>query len=380
MASPKIILYTNRGCPWAHRAHIILKELGLEYEEVTIDLSVPREPWYLEVNPRGLVPSLSYNGNIITESGIVAQFLADAHPSHLLPASGPAENALYRARLSFFVDAFFSKVIPHFFTSLRSTSDADRDAAVELLVAGIVKEVEPLLADTEGKGPFFGGSDKLTLAEVLSGSFLLRILGLSKPEYGLVSAKLPALLEQQAPRFKRWAEATIAHESVNYIWDEKAVAERMRARFAAQNVSVQDECLTAFNEFRLSKGKTKYIIYKISDNKKDVVVDAVGHDQDYEVFREQLAASKDSQGRPAPRYAVYDVEYDLGGGEGKRSKIIFISWVPSDTPTLWSMIYASTREVLKNALNLSASIHADDKSDIEWKTVLFEASGGKAGK
>lgn len=115
---------------------------------------------------RGLVPSLSYNGNVITESGIVAQFLADAHPSHLLPASGPAENALYRARLSFFVDAFFSKVIPHFFASLRSTSDADRDAAVELLVAGIVKEVEPLLADTEGKGPFFGGSDKLTLAEV----------------------------------------------------------------------------------------------------------------------------------------------------------------------------------------------------------------------
>ncbi|KAJ5370579.1 uncharacterized protein N7496_006671 [Penicillium cataractarum] len=232
MASPKIILYTNRGCPWAHRAHIVLKELGLEYEEVTIDLTVPREPWYLEVNPRGLVPSLSYNGNVITESGIVAQFLADAHPSHLLPASGPAENALYRARLSFFVDAFFSKVIPHFFASLRSTSDAERDAAVELLVAGIVKEVEPLLADTEGKGPFFGGSDKLTLAEVLSGSFLLRILGFSKPEHGLVSAKLPTLLEQQAPRFKRWAEATTAHESVNFIWQEKAVADRMRAKFA----------------------------------------------------------------------------------------------------------------------------------------------------
>jgi cofilin len=42
------------------------------------------------------------------------------------------------------------------------------------------------------------------------------------------------------------------------------------------------------------------------------------------------------------------------------------------------MIYASTREVLKNALNLAVSIHADDKSDIEWKTVLKEASGGKA--
>jgi len=60
---------------------------------------------------------------------------------------------------------------------------------------------------------------------------LLRILSFSKPEHGLVSAKLPALLEK-APRFKRWAEATINHESVNFIWDEKPIADRMRAKFA----------------------------------------------------------------------------------------------------------------------------------------------------
>ena len=44
------------------------------------------------------------------------------------------------------------------------------------------------------------------------------------------------------------------------------------------------------------------------------------------------------------------------------------------------MLYASTRENLKNALNVPTSIHADDKADIEWQTVLVEASGGKAGK
>ena len=51
MASPKIILYTYHGCPWAHRAHIALKETGLDYEEVIIDIRQPREPWYLEINP-----------------------------------------------------------------------------------------------------------------------------------------------------------------------------------------------------------------------------------------------------------------------------------------------------------------------------------------
>lgn len=68
----------------------------------------------------------------------------------------------------------------------------------------------------------------------------------------------------------------------------------------------------------MSHGKTKFIIFKIADNKKEVVVDEVGQDQDYEVFRNKLDNARDSQDRPAPRYAVYDVEYDLGGGEGKR--------------------------------------------------------------
>lgn len=51
MAAPKIVLYTYHGCPWAHRAHIALKETGLDFEEVIIDLKKPREPWYLEINP-----------------------------------------------------------------------------------------------------------------------------------------------------------------------------------------------------------------------------------------------------------------------------------------------------------------------------------------
>lgn len=151
----------------------------------------------------------------------------------------------------------------------------------------------------------------------------------------------------------------------------------------ASGVTVQEDVLNAFNDFRMSgnaKGnKTKFIIFKIADNKKEVVLDEVSQETDYEVFRNRLESARDDKGNAAPRYAVYDVEYELPG-EGKRSKIIFISWVPTETPTLWSMLYASTRENLKQALNMTTSIHADDKSEIEWKTVLAEASGGKAGK
>lgn len=68
----------------------------------------------------------------------------------------------------------------------------------------------------------------------------------------------------------------------------------------------------------MSRGKTKFIIFKIADNRKEIVIDEISQDPDYEVFRSKLEAAKDSKGSPAPRYAVYDVEYELGGGEGKR--------------------------------------------------------------
>jgi len=108
--TPKITLYTNHGCPWAHRAHIALAELGLPFETEIIDLQTPRTAEYLKINPRGLVPTLVYNGEIIPESAIVAQFLADAHPSHLLKTSNEIGGSLQRARINFFVDTYFSKV------------------------------------------------------------------------------------------------------------------------------------------------------------------------------------------------------------------------------------------------------------------------------
>ncbi|KAL2832677.1 thioredoxin-like protein [Aspergillus pseudoustus] len=236
MSAPKIILYTSHLCPWAHRAHIALKELGLEYEEVIIDLDRPRDPWYLEINPRGLVPTISYNGTIIPESAIVTQLLADAHPSHLLPPSNTEAGAIQRAHISFFVDTFVSKVLPHSFTAHRAATDEERSAATLALVEAIEKNnLEALLypEGASGSGPFFRGAEKLTLAEALTGSFLLRLLSLHKPEYGLLAPELPELFEKRTPKFLKWAQAVVAQESVNFIWDEKVVGERTAKRFKA---------------------------------------------------------------------------------------------------------------------------------------------------
>ncbi|CEJ82380.1 Putative Glutathione S-transferase domain-containing protein [[Torrubiella] hemipterigena] len=220
-----IKLYTNHACPWAHRAHIALAELGLPFEEEIIDLSVPRTAEYLAINPRGLVPSLSYNGEIITESAVVSQFLIDAYPSHLVPTAGSPDAALQRARINFFVDTYFTKVNSLSTKFVLAKTDAEAEEVAAEFVKQLTKEVEPLLADA---APYFGGSKTLTLAEVLTGSFLLRLFSL--PKHGVVPESLVKDLPTKAPNFYKWASKVIVHPSVTGIWNEEKVVAATKAR------------------------------------------------------------------------------------------------------------------------------------------------------
>ncbi|KAI9706133.1 MAG: hypothetical protein M1836_005539 [Candelina mexicana] len=229
-AAPKITLYTNHLCPWAQRAHIALHELGLPFEEVIIDLSKPREQWYLDINPRGLVPALKYSNGLIDatiiESGIIAQFLADSHPSQLLPASHSSPtSALFRSRVSFFVDTWVSKVNPIWYGTIQADGE-EKDAKTETLVKTIEKEIEPLLQDA---APFFGGNEKITLVEVQTGSLVLRLYHFADDEL-LPKSLIPAL--DSLPNFSKWARATIADKSVTCIWDPVELPKKMRARVA----------------------------------------------------------------------------------------------------------------------------------------------------
>ncbi|KAK4691046.1 glutathione S-transferase, partial [Lecanoromycetidae sp. Uapishka_2] len=229
---PKITLYTNHGCPWAHRAHITLRELGLPYEEVIIPLDRPRDPWYLEINPRGLVPSIKISNGllkdeIITESAIVSTFLADNFPNpKFYPASRESPtSALTRARIGFFVDTWFTKVNPHMYPVLMAEGE-EKEKLSATLVAAIKKEIEPLL---DGAGPFFGGSESMTLAEALTAPFVIRFR--SSTEAGLIPAS--SLKELDAlPKYGKWSKTVCEQDSVTYIFDGPNIAKHTKERVA----------------------------------------------------------------------------------------------------------------------------------------------------
>lgn len=121
------------------------------------------------ISQRGLVPAMKYSfgplqNEIITESAIVAQFLCDSKPSHLLPASNSSiEAALFRARLNFFVDTWNTKIGSYMFSMFRAESMEEKEAKSKEWVATVQREIEPLLSTAN---PFFDGSKDLTLAEV----------------------------------------------------------------------------------------------------------------------------------------------------------------------------------------------------------------------
>lgn len=59
------------------------------------------------------------------------------------------------------------------------------------------------------------------------------------------------------------------------------------------------------------------MILKVSDDEKSVALDEVSDDPDYEVFRTKLESPRDNSGKPIPRFAIYNVNFELPG-EGKR--------------------------------------------------------------
>lgn len=141
----------------------------------------------------------------------------------------------------------------------------------------------------------------------------------------------------------------------------------------SSGVGVNDEALTAFNEFKLSGGKKdapNYIIYRISDDKTQIIIDTKGRTSNYEEFTELLPENE-------CRYAVYDFDYELSGGAGKRSKIVFFTWAPDTTPIRNKMVYASSRDALRRALNgVAVDIQGADYSEVDYDTVFAKVTRG----
>ncbi|GAC1346528.1 MAG: glutathione transferase GstA [Acetobacteraceae bacterium] len=112
--------------------HILMEEIGTPYEAVRLDIRAgdTTKPPFIEINPKGKVPTLQRDdGTIITEYPVIAHHLAKTNPAaNLLPKSAEAELRAAEA-MDFCVATIHMQGFSRLFRPANFTpNEADHDA------------------------------------------------------------------------------------------------------------------------------------------------------------------------------------------------------------------------------------------------------------
>ena len=91
----KIKLYIAKGCPFARRTRIVLREEGAEFEAREVDLQ-NRSEEFLKASPTGKVPVIVVDGDSLYESSVVNQYLDEVYEESKLLPKDPKARAYAR--------------------------------------------------------------------------------------------------------------------------------------------------------------------------------------------------------------------------------------------------------------------------------------------
>jgi glutathione S-transferase len=148
--------------------HAALEELAVDYALERVDLSRPREPGFLKLNPTGRVPTLAISdGVVIAETAAILMYLADRDPQATLAPLGtdPLRPAYYQWTCyltSTLQPAFFPWFYPERFSDNPSHAEAIKKKAQETL-HGIWQQIDRHL---EQGGPHILG-DRFTICDFM---------------------------------------------------------------------------------------------------------------------------------------------------------------------------------------------------------------------
>ena len=149
----KITLYYGPGaCSMA--SHIALEELGLQYDTVKLNLAEgdQRKPEYLKLNPRGAVPTLVVDGEVMTENTGILTYLAGG-----LPKKGLWPDDTWHQGKAISTMAWLSNTVHvayrHYVRPARYSDDASTHEAIKAKgkqsFHECLKEIDALLAGRE---------------------------------------------------------------------------------------------------------------------------------------------------------------------------------------------------------------------------------------
>lgn len=170
------LYYKAGACSLA--PHIALAELGLNYQVESVDLATKITESgtnFLDINPKGSVPVLLNDQEVLTETAVILQFLADKKPEALLmPKPGTFER--YRAQewLNFISSEIHKTLGMLFVTDRIMQTDSGKSELKEVLKRLMVPKLN-YLSKNLGSNNYLMGT-QFTVAD----AYLFTVLGWTK--------------------------------------------------------------------------------------------------------------------------------------------------------------------------------------------------------
>lgn len=226
---PKLTLYrdTNGWCPFCERVWLSLREKGIPYDEVLINL-YDKPKWYKEMVPTNLVPAVKFkdSGDVVWESEVIMRRLDEEYPD-TRPMFGDEEKV-------FLANNITGRLMNASFGLAYRSQNMTQEEISEKR-AGLAAALDELDRHLAKEGPFLAG-DQLTAADAMAVPMLERY-GVQMPFF---AAELNLRDPSRWPALARWFDAMEALPSYGsrvagdaYSWT--AVAPVLMKLFGGQN-------------------------------------------------------------------------------------------------------------------------------------------------
>jgi maleylacetoacetate isomerase len=188
-------LYTFFRSSASYRVRIALNLKGIPYEQAPVHLrrggGEQLQPPYTTLNPQALVPALEDNGQILTQSLAIIEYLEEKHPNPPLLPKDPAGRALVRSMALIIACEVHPiqnlRVLNYVKSSYNQTDDQVNRWARHWIDLGLTA-LEQMIAAQPNRGKFCFGNTP-TLADIC----LIPQLGNAR-RYGCDLSQYPSIL------------------------------------------------------------------------------------------------------------------------------------------------------------------------------------------